>query len=62
MRPGTIFDWIDQSGISKEITQIPVMPLMLTGISSDKGPEDLRVVSGEDFYKLYGYDISYERH
>lgn len=62
MRPGTIFDWIDQSGISKEITQIPVMPLMLTGISSDKGPEDLRIVSGEDFYKLYGYDISFERH
>ncbi len=62
MRPGTIFNWIDQSGIQTAINEIPVMPLMLTGISSDRGPEDLRVVYGENFYKLYGYDISFERH
>ena len=62
MRPGSIFNWIDESGISKNIVQTPTMPLMLTAFSSDKGPENLRVVYGEDFYKLYGYDISYERH
>lgn len=62
MRPGTIFNWIDQSGISRDIVQTAVMPLMLTAISSDKGPENLRRVHGEDFYKLYGYDVSYERH
>ena len=62
MRPGTIFNWIDQSGIQKNIVQTPTMPLMLTAFSSDKGPEDLRRVYGEDFYKLYGYDISFERH
>lgn len=62
MRPGTIFNWYDQSGISTNITQTPTMPLMLTAISSDKGPENLRRVYGEDFYKLYGYDISFARH
>ena len=62
MRPGTIFNWFDQSGISTDITQTPTMPLMLTAFSSDKGPENLRRVHGEDFYKLYGYDISFDRH
>lgn len=62
MRPGTIFNWIDQSGISRAITETPVMPLMLTAFSSDKGPEDIQIVSGEDFYRLYGYDISFTRH
>lgn len=62
MRPGTIFNWIDQSGIQKVITESPVMPLMLTAFSSDKGPEDIQIVYGEDFYKLYGYDISFARH
>ena len=62
MRPGTIFNWIDQSGISRAITKTPVMPLMLTAFSSDKGPEDIQIVSGEDFYRLYGYDISFTRH
>lgn len=62
MRPGTIFNWHDQSGISANIVQTPTMPLMLTAISSDKGPENLRRISGEDFYKLYGYDVSFERH
>ena len=60
MRPGTIFNWFDQSGISTDITQTPTMPLMLTAFSSDKGPENLRRVHGEDFYKLYGYDISFD--
>lgn len=62
MRPATIFNWHDQSGIQRVITDDPVKPLILTAFSSDKGPEDIRTISGEDFYKLYGYDISFERH
>ena len=60
MRPATIFNWHDQSGIQRVITDDPVKPLILTAFSSDKGPEDIRTISGEDFYKLYGYDISFE--
>lgn len=62
MRPGTIFNWIDQSGITRAVTETPVMPLMLTAFSSDKGPEDIQIISGEDFYRIYGYDISFSRH
>lgn len=62
MRPATIFNWHDQSGIQRVITDDPVKPLILTAFSSDKGPEDIRTIAGEDFYKLYGYDVSFERH
>jgi len=62
MRPGTIINWHDQSGIQKVITDDPVKPLILAAFSSDKGPEDIRTISGEDWYKLYGYDVSFEKH
>ncbi|MDD3121915.1 MAG: hypothetical protein PHC62_00200 [Candidatus Izemoplasmatales bacterium] len=62
MRPGTIFNWIDQSGIQREVPQATIMPTFLTAFSSDRGPEDINIISGEDFYKLYGYDISFAKH
>ena len=62
MRPDTIIQWIDESDIIKEVVSIPVAPLYMQVFSSDKGPETLMEVQGEDFYKLFGSDISYERH
>ena len=64
MRPGTIINFIDQSEVSdvQEITTYESYPLFLAAFSADKGPEDLRVVSGQDFFKLYGSDISFDKH
>lgn len=61
-RPGNEFVIVDNSG-KYNTTETPEMaPLMLTAASFDKGPEDLRVVSGDDFFRLYGEMISYEKH
>ena len=62
MRPDTIFHWIDESNIVKNIVSIPVAPLYMQVFSSDKGPEEFVEVQGENFYKLFGSDISFERH
>lgn len=63
MHPGSIFVWHDQSGFKKEV---PVVadnsPLFFTESSFDKGPEDIREVSGEEFYKLYGTKMRFESH
>ena len=61
--PGTIFTYEDQSDIQPlPIEQPLVRPVFMTAITSDKGPEDYRVVSGEDFFKLYGKSISFTKH
>ena len=62
-RPGTRINWIDRSGQTFETPEeVLVRPLFLQPITSDRGPEDMRVVHGQDFYKLYGFDLSYKRH
>ena len=62
-KPSTTFNWVDLSGqISTETPVLEVRPLFLAASSFDKGPEDMRRVYGDNFYKLYGQDISYARH
>lgn len=61
--PGTIDNWYDQSYETvPEIVDTAVKPLFLTAFSSDKGPVGLRRVSGENFYKLYGQNIDFNKH
>lgn len=63
MYPGTIFNWYDQSGISEtEVVVSENAPLFLAAASFDKGPEDMRVVSGQQFYRLYGNKIDFDKH
>lgn len=65
MYPGTIVNWHDQSEIESSASTGNVIinnaPLFLQVFSSDKGPEDLRVISGDDFDSLYG-TMSFARH
>lgn len=61
-RPGTIINWIDQSAISNVIEETLVHPLYLQLFTSDKGPEDLRTVTGNDFFHLYGVSPSFKKH
>ena len=62
MYPTAIFELIDQSqAAALQATEV-VQPLFMLGFSSDKGPEDLRVVKGNTFFKLYGDDISFAKH
>ena len=62
-KPSTTFNWVDLSGQLASDTQVlEVRPLFLAASSFDKGPEDMRRVYGDNFYKLYGQDISYVRH
>ena len=63
MYPGTIFNWHDQSVIENvPINTVDNSPLFFTVSSFDRGPEDLRVVTGQDFYKLYGSKMNFARH
>ncbi len=64
MRPGTIINWYDQSEQSTvaDIQSYDSYPLFLAAFSADRGPEDMRVVKGQDFFKLYGSDILFEKH
>ena len=64
MYPGTIMNWHDQSEIDVQSSTNVIInnaPLFLQVFSSDKGPEDLRIVSGDDFDSLYG-TMSFTRH
>ena len=61
--PGTIDNWIDQSGIQTQpAVEISPRPLLLTAAAFDRGPEKLTRVHGEDFYKMYGYFIDFEKY
>lgn len=63
MYPGTIFNWYDLSEIG-QLPDIPeeYSPLFLTASSFDKGPEDMRVVRGNEFYRLYGTNPDFDKH
>lgn len=61
--PSTNIVWKDLSGTStRSTTDTVVRPLLLAASSFDKGPEEMITVHGDDFYNLFGYDISYAKH
>ena len=61
--PGTVDNWIDQSGITAQQAQeVYPRPLLLTAAAFDRGPEEITRVYGQDFYKLYGYYIDFEKY
>lgn len=64
MYPGTIINpWHDQSAIdTRTIEQVDNIPLYAHVSSFDRGPEDLRVVSGQLFYDLYGSKMNFSKH
>lgn len=63
---GTTFKWYDQSGIpalpTETTVEDPNVPLCLVCVASEKGPEDMRKVYGDTFYKLYGDDIQFSKY
>lgn len=62
-RPGTDFEWESrQSSDTIAVNDRAIKPLLLMVSSFDRGPADLRVVSGQEFYKLYGTNISFAKH
>ena len=62
MRPDTIFEYIDQSNITKTTEILVTAPYYLCCSSAERGPEDIREVVGTDFYNLYGNHISCVKH
>ena len=62
MYPTSIFEIIDNSDSPAIASPETVQPLFMLGFSSEKGPEDLRLVKGNTFNKLYGDDISFVKH
>ena len=63
MYPGFIAEYEDRSGINQlPITEVRNMPLYCTVFTSDKGTEAWTRISGKDFFKMYGENISFKRH
>lgn len=62
MYPTSKFEIIDNSDSPAILAPETVQPLFMLGFSSEKGPEDLRLVKGDLFDKLYGNDISFAKH
>lgn len=63
MYPGTIYNWYDESGISRNVDPAVIdnSPLFMVVGSFDKGPENLMEVAGKDFNSLFG-KMSFEKH
>lgn len=61
MVPETIFEIHDESQTQSEYKENKT-PLFMMGFSSDKGPEELTRCNRDDFFKLYGTDISFKKH
>lgn len=62
MYPTTVFELVDNSAIVKQTTTENIDLVQLLATTCQKGPEDLRLVSGDIFYKLYGTEISMAKH
>lgn len=60
MYPGSIFELIDQSQIASipESTTVNNAPVFMQAFGSDKGPEGYKLVEGDEFFDLYGADLS----
>ena len=61
-RPGTIINWHDQVASTNVIEETIIRPLYLQLFTSDKGPETLRTVHGNEFFNLYGSTPSFKKH
>lgn len=61
-RPGTTIRLIDQSATTNVVEDTLIRPLFLQLFTSDKGPENLRTVHGNEFFKLYGNVPSFKKH
>lgn len=61
-RPGTIINWKDITESTNVIEEVAVRPLYFQLFTSDKGPEGLRTVYGNEFFKLYGSTPSFKNH
>lgn len=63
MYPGFIVEYDDQSDIpTLPIEEVRNKPLFGAIFTSDKGTEAWTKISGEDFFKMYGKNISFKRH
>lgn len=63
MYVGSIFEYDDQSQIATlPVANTATNPLYLSLFSSDKGTEDWTVLNGEDWFKMYGKNISFDKH
>lgn len=65
MYPGTKFNWYDQSQFStiKAKEELENPPLILTAFSADKGTEEMiRIKGAKTFEKMYGTNLSFEKH
>lgn len=62
MRPGTIINWYDQSASANVIEETIIRPLYFQLFTSDKGPEGLHTVHGNEFFSLYGSTPSFKKH
>lgn len=61
--PSTNDYWYDQTFQTvPEVVDNVDRPLFMAMFSSNKGPVGWRKIHGEDFFKLYGADISFEKH
>ena len=61
--PSTTVKWHDQSAITTTVPEVvDNAPLFLAFSSFDRGPEDLRVVKGSQFFNLYGNKMRFDRH
>ena len=61
-RPGVTINWVSQNTKTNVIADTIIRPLYLQLFSSDKGPENLRTVHGDEFFKLYGNTPSFKKH
>lgn len=60
--PQTKIEWIDKSQIPPINFDTDNSPLFMTAFTSDKGTEDLNIVSGAEFFKQYGNNILFKKH
>lgn len=62
MYPGTIVNWHDQSAISTTaVASSSNTVLFLTAASFDKGPEEMKVVTGSEFFTYYGNKMNFAK-
>ena len=64
MYAGTKFNWYDNSAIASAATAVDYdyRTLFLSGFSADKGTEKAIRIHGDDFYKMYGRNLSFTKH
>ena len=63
MYPSTTFKWEDQSiRTAVEQTVVRTKPTYACTFTAEKGTEDWSMYEGEDFFKMYGDDISFAKH